>query len=94
MPEIDFGNVVLLATGDKSYWRLWREKQGKRPLVLQKMGTIKGKESTILDLTELKGSKAIITQKGIALFNGKTLVIKTTRESERQKVALRRINLQ
>ena len=80
MPEVDFGNVVILVVGDKSNWRLWRGGKNKGSYTLERTGTIYGKESTIPVLTRFNGSRVEITQKGVALFKGKTLVIKTTRE--------------
>jgi hypothetical protein len=78
MPEVDFGNVVIEATGDKSVWRLWQRSDGK--YILEKRVEIQGKNSTIPLRTTFKGSKAIITRKGIALFQGRKLIIRTTRE--------------
>jgi len=83
MSKVDFGTVFILATGDKSSWRLWRLwRQGKSqgPYVLEKMGGIVGKNSTIPNYMQFRGSKALITQKGIALFQGRKLIIKTSRE--------------
>jgi len=80
MPEVDFRNAIIEATGDKSVWGLWQRSDGK--YLLEKRAEIQGKNSIIPLKTELKGSKVIITQKGIALFQGRRLIIKTTSEGK------------
>jgi len=80
MPEVDFGNAIIEATGDKSVWGLWQRSDGK--YILEKRAEIQGKNSIIPLRIELKGSKVIITQKGIALFQGRRLIIKTTSEGK------------
>ena len=80
MPEVDFRNAIIEATGDKSVWGLWQRSDGK--YLLEKRAEIQGKNSIIPLRIELKGSKVIITQKGIALFQGRRLIIKTTSEGK------------
>jgi hypothetical protein len=80
MPEVDFRNAIIEATGDKSVWGLWQRSDGK--YILEKRAEIQGKNSIIPLKIELKGSKVIITQKGIALFQGRRLIIKTTSEGK------------
>ena len=80
MPEVDFRNAIIEATGDKSVWGLWQRSDGK--YILEKRAEIQGKNSTIPLKTEFRGSKVKITQKGIALFQGRRLIIKTTSEGK------------
>ncbi len=80
MPEVDFGNAIIEATGDKSVWGLWQRSDGK--YILEKRAEIQGKNSIIPLKTEFKGSKVKITQKGIALFQGRRPIIKTTSEGK------------
>ena len=80
MPEVDFGNAIIEATGDKSVWGLWQRSDGK--YILEKRAEIQGKNSVIPLKTEFRGSRVEITQKGIALFQGRRLIIKTTSEGK------------
>jgi hypothetical protein len=81
MPKgVDFANFIIEVTGDKSIWAFSREGRNRGKFVLQKKAEIQRKHSSIPIGTEFRGNSIIITQIGVALFQGKKLIIDTAYE--------------